>query len=59
MQIIRELQDPYLELIRLREAAEIEHALLVQYLHGAYSSSPPMTEFGVPRFPYWSTARHK
>jgi hypothetical protein len=40
MQIIRELQDPYRELIRLREAAEIEHELLVQYLHGADSRKP-------------------
>lgn len=40
MQIIRELQNPYRELIRLQEAAEIEHKLLVQYLHGADSRKP-------------------
>src|SRR5690606_17647280 len=34
--IFRDFNDPYLELIRLlREAAEIEHDLMVQYLYGA------------------------
>ena len=40
-QIIRDFADPYLEVVRLlREASEIEHALLVQYLYGAYSLKP-------------------
>jgi Ferritin-like len=39
--LVRDFADPYLELIRLlREAAEIEHALLVQYLFAAYSLKP-------------------
>lgn len=40
-EIIRDFADPYLELVRLlREASEIEHALLVQYLYAAYSIKP-------------------
>lgn len=40
-QIIRDFTDPYLELIRLvREATEIEHALMVQYLYAAFSVKP-------------------
>lgn len=40
-EIIRDFTDPYLELVRLlREASEIEHALLVQYLYAAYSLKP-------------------
>lgn len=36
--IIRDFADPYLELLRLlREAAEIEHGLMLQYLYGAFS----------------------
>lgn len=39
--IFRDFADPYLELIRLlREAAEIEHDLMVQYLYGAFSLKP-------------------
>ncbi|MHC1560001.1 ferritin-like domain-containing protein [Actinomycetospora sp. C-140] len=39
--IARDFTDPYLELIRLlREASEIEHALLVQYLYAMFSVSP-------------------
>jgi hypothetical protein len=39
--IIREFEDPLLEAIRLlREATEIEHSLMVQYLFAAYSVSP-------------------
>ena len=39
--IVRDFADPYLELLRLlREAAEIEHSLLVQYLYGAFSLKP-------------------
>jgi hypothetical protein len=40
-QIVTEFQDPYLELVRLlREASEIEHALLVQYLFAGFSLKP-------------------
>ena len=39
--IIPEFDDPYLELLRLlREATEIEHALMVQYLYAAFSVRP-------------------
>jgi Ferritin-like len=41
VEIIRDFRDPLLELVRLlREASEIEHALLVQYLYGAFSVKP-------------------
>lgn len=37
----RDFSDPYLELIRLlKEGAEIEHDLMVQYLYGAFSLRP-------------------
>jgi Ferritin-like len=40
-EIVTVYSDPYLELIRLlREAAEIEHALMVQYLYAAFSVDP-------------------
>ena len=40
-QIVTEFQDPFLELVRLvREASEIEHALLVQYLFAGFSVRP-------------------
>src|SRR4051794_33476682 len=40
-QIVQEFQDRTLELIRLlREASEIEHALLVQYLFAGFSVKP-------------------
>ncbi len=36
--IAREFTDPYLELVRLlREACEIEHSLMLQYLYAAFS----------------------
>lgn len=36
--IVRDFADPYLEMVRLlREAAEVEHALMVQYLYAAFS----------------------
>ncbi len=39
--IVRDFADPYLELIRLlREAAEIEHDLMIQYLFAAFSLKP-------------------
>jgi len=43
--VYRDFADPYLELIRLlREAAEIEHDLMVQYLYGAFSLKPAFAE---------------
>jgi hypothetical protein len=47
----RDFSDPYLELIRLlREAAEIEHDLMIQYLYGAFSLKPAYAELiGVPQ----------
>ena len=39
--IMREFEDPYLELLRLlREASEIEHGLMLQYLYAAFSLRP-------------------
>lgn len=39
--IIRDFADPYLELLRLlRQACDVEHALMVQYLYGALSVKP-------------------
>ncbi|MGB0128311.1 MAG: ferritin-like domain-containing protein [Rhodocyclaceae bacterium] len=39
--IIRDFSDPYIELLRLlHEAAEIEHALMIQYLYAAFSVKP-------------------
>lgn len=39
--IVRDFTDPYIELIRLlREASEIEHALMIQYLYAAFSIKP-------------------
>ncbi len=36
--IVRDFDDPYLELVRLlHSAAEVEHALMVQYLYAAFS----------------------
>lgn len=41
VRIVRDFSDPYLELIRLlHEASEVEHALLLQYLYGAFSLKP-------------------
>lgn len=41
----RDFSNPYLELVRLlREAAEIEHDLMVQYLYGALSLKPDYAE---------------
>lgn len=40
-QLVYEFKDPLLELVRLlREATEVEHALLVQYLYSAFSVKP-------------------
>lgn len=39
--LVRDFADPYLELIRLlREATEVEHALMLQYLYAAFSLKP-------------------
>lgn len=41
----RDFTNPYLELVRLlKEAAEIEHDLMVQYLYGAFSLKPAYAE---------------
>ncbi len=41
----KDFNNPYLELVRLlREAAEIEHDLMVQYLYGAFSLKPAYAE---------------
>ena len=40
-QFYRDFSDPYLELVRLlREAAEVEHSLMIQYLYAAFSIKP-------------------
>jgi hypothetical protein len=46
----RAFDDPYLELIRLlKEASEIEHDLMVQYLYSAYALKPEYAELvGAP-----------
>jgi hypothetical protein len=48
--IQRDFTDPYLELIRLlKEAAEIEHDLMLQYLYSAYSIKPAYAQLvGAP-----------
>lgn len=50
--IIRDFADPYLELLRLlREAAEIEHGLMLQYLYCAFSVKAryqPLIGYGAP-----------
>jgi hypothetical protein len=52
VEIVRDFTDPYLELVRLlREASEIEHALLVQYLYGGYSLKPAYAAIRGPAFP--------
>ncbi len=39
--IVDDFSSPYLELVRLlREAAEVEHALMLQYLYAAFSPKP-------------------
>lgn len=50
--IVRDFEDPYLELLRLLNvAAEIEHGLMVQYLYCAFSIKPryaALAGLGVP-----------
>jgi len=39
--IVRDFKDPYIELLRLlHQAAEIEHALMIQYLYATFSIKP-------------------
>ena len=39
--VVRSFNDTYLELVRLlREACGVEHALMLQYLYGAFSLTP-------------------
>jgi hypothetical protein len=39
--IARDFSDPYIELVRLlRESAEVEHSLMLQYLYAAFSVKP-------------------
>ena len=41
IRVVRDFETPRLELVRLlREAAEIEHSLMLQYLYAAYSLKP-------------------
>jgi len=41
IRIVRDFADPHLELLRLtRDATEIEHALLLQYLYAAFAVKP-------------------
>lgn len=48
--VTRYFDDPYIELIRLlKEGAEIEQDLMIQYLYGAYALKPEYAELvGVP-----------
>jgi hypothetical protein len=43
--VVRDFADPLLEIVRLlREACEVEHALMLQYLYGAFSLKPAYGE---------------
>ena len=45
--VVRDFADPYLELLRLlREAAEIEHARMLQYLFCAFTLRKPFADLG-------------
>lgn len=49
--IAQDFHDPYLESVRLlREASEIEHALMVQYLYAAFSVRPAFEGIVGPAF---------
>lgn len=51
-QLMFEFKDPLLELVRLlREATEVEHALLVQYLYAAFSVRPQYQRIVGSAFP--------
>jgi hypothetical protein len=50
--IARDFYDPYLELIRLlKEASEIEHSLMVQYLFAAFTLKPKYAAVAGPSEP--------
>jgi len=50
--ISRDFIDPHLELIRLlKEASEIEHSLMIQYIFAAYSLKPAYQELVGPPVP--------
>jgi len=50
--IARDFYDPYLELIRLlKEASEIEHSLMIQYLFAAFSLKPKYQALAGPPEP--------
>jgi len=55
--IVRDFADPYVELMRLtRDATEIEHALLLQYLYAAFTVKPKYEKLvGSPGDPTAST----
>jgi len=50
--VVRDFRDPYIELLRLlHQAAEVEHALMIQYLYGSFSLKPAYAQvagFGAP-----------
>ena len=50
--IARDFYDPYIELIRLlKEASEIEHSLMVQYIYAAFSVKPKYASLIGPPIP--------
>ncbi len=50
--IARDFYDPHLELIRLlKEASEIEHSLMIQYLFAAYTTKPRFQAIVGPAVP--------
>jgi hypothetical protein len=57
IRIVRDFADPYIELLRLiRDATEIEHALLLQYLYAAFAVKPKYDKLvGDPGTPNAST----
>jgi len=57
IRIVRDFADPYLELLRLvRDATEIEHALMLQYLYAAFTVKPKYEKLvGDPGTPNAST----
>jgi hypothetical protein len=57
IRIVRDFADPYVELLRLvRDATEIEHALMLQYLYAAFAVKPKYAKLvGDPGTPNAST----
>lgn len=57
IRIVRDFADPYVELLRLvRDATEIEHALMLQYLYAAFAVKPKYEKLvGDPGTPNAST----